>query len=147
MGSLILLVVVLTIVTGCHASNTPVKYTREDCIVAVRLDISNSNYTEWLSLQQKMAMLFARNTTGKAVALAADITFSRNIAYGKGYAYLQYTKECERRVQFARTLFKQYFARQIKQFPNYRVLSIRIKPGPNTIDVTGPYWSDGSDVD
>lgn len=136
----------LVITTGCNASGKPEKYTREDCIVAVRLHIPNDNNAEWLALQQKMAMIFARTTNDKAVALAADITFSRYIVDGKGYAYLQYTKECEQRVQFARALFEQYYAKQINSFPNYKVLSTRVKPGPNTIDVTGPYWKDSANL-
>jgi hypothetical protein len=116
------------------------RYSREDCIVEISVDMHNQSQGSWIGLQEKILKIFTGTKDDDKFNLAAGMVFSREIIQGRGYIYIQYMNKCEQRIQLTHYLFDKQFSKEILGFPNYVIESKHVKPGPNTINMSGPYW-------
>jgi hypothetical protein len=136
------ILIVISFISSAYAT---AKYSREDCIVEIGINMHHQQDGAWVRLQEQMLKIFISTKNDSDINLAAGLVFSRTLIAGNGYAYVQYMNKCEERVQLTHHLFDKYFSKNIPEFPKYVIYTKHVRPGPKTIDMSGPYWRDSSE--
>jgi hypothetical protein len=126
----------------CFNAAASARYSREDCIVEISIDMHNQNEKNWIDLQEKILKIFAGTKGDTNFNLASGLVVSRTLIHGHGYVYIQYMDKCENRIKLTHYLFDQHFSKEIPSFPKYIIDLKHVKPGSNTINISGPYWRD-----
>jgi hypothetical protein len=120
------------------------KYYRTDCIVKVELEWDKLDSFDIHSFNSNVADILHEYRLNKEIS---SVTFAYVIGQTvdeMGEYYLQFTGNCEDRVNLAQNVMSNVWMRFTKA-PIYRVLSDKVTPSPQTIDVDGPVWIDKSD--
>lgn len=123
-----LLFILLLIISAasCAAHDLP---SRQECIVRVKSLAPDSTAFQAKGLHQLMVAASKNDIPLAGYTIPNDAT-----------AYLQFKNHCQKRFAYAKRLFS-------GAFPNddFEIDHRKVKPSTKTIDIVGPYWSDGGE--
>jgi hypothetical protein len=133
--TLILVVLVTWLTQSCV--NAQPRYTRNECIVKVRL-YWPSNISDDKAEHAFAAMSDTYTTARKG---RQDIVAGWSIK-NRDTFYIMYRDRCNKKQDMARDFMENFWITNAPWL-RYEVLDEIVTPRPETIDIRGPYWSDG----
>ncbi len=126
--------------------NAQPHYTRSECIVKVRLywpDNISDDEVEDVFVAMSDAYRVTRR--GKQDSIIAGWSF-RDIIKNHDTFYIMYRDKCDKKRDMARDFMENFWVTNASWL-RYEVLDEIVTPRPETIDIRGPYWSDGLPLD
>ena len=112
---------------------------RADCIVEINLQWPRETSTrDKVKTAQEMLKRIRSSSNEGRITSSPDVAIQ-----GKELEllYLQFSMDCDGRMQSAGILMQSVLSR-VPGTPAYSISNSRIEPGPNTIEVWGPSWTD-----
>lgn len=129
---------ILLLLLGPTACAEEAKYIREECIVRINIDWSNTPSTNKEDLIGAItdAIRKAPNMGFNKVPASSAIQGSN-----REFIYYQYKDDCENRLENTEKLLI-YISKNVTGLPPLEVDSGQFKPGVDTIRSSGPWWKD-----
>lgn len=133
------LLIVFQLAGASCSANEGALPARKDCIVHIQLDWDASTPpADRLRIVNNVAEVISQ----APAALGRDYLSSVAVPRGEPISiYLQFVRGCSRRVNMATKLI-QLVRNNVVDAPSMEIDSAEIEPGPDTIDVWGPAWSE-----
>lgn len=115
------------------------RYSRADCLVKVKIEWTvpdNERFKIFKTIGRSLAELHEKAGTKPGI--------DRGPLYHLSEAalYLQYRKQCEDRFEITDDLLER-LKMVVDDKVVFHLLRERIEPGPDSVDLKGPFWTDG----
>jgi hypothetical protein len=107
--------------------------TRSECIAAYEMDWSEVQ-GDPTDIANAMRLPSGSHRIEPLIAYRTSLDLAR--------LYLQFSADCDKRYILAAQLLDIWRSQNL-ELPTFHPIRSQIRPSPDTIDVQGPYWSDG----
>jgi len=123
----------IILLTSCYEET---KYTREQCIVRINIDWSNTqlNNKEYMIEEITDTIRKAPNMGFNKIPASSAIQGN-----DREFIYYQYKYDCENRIENTEKLLR-YVQENVANLPPMEVDSRNFKPSVGTIRSSGPWW-------
>ena len=112
------------------------RFSRSDCLLRLEIEYRGPIFVNWVGLLfYEMGRYLEAH---ESAAAAANMRY----AYGQKWVTFQLSESCDRKFEIGDAMAKTITA----DYPFLRITvpRIHLKPGPSTMDASGPYWTDGT---